>query len=432
MKKILAIAAAAALSCGISAFAANPFSDVTPDDWAYQAVSDLSDQGVVEGYPDGTFKGERNITRYELAQIVARLMAKEDQLNGEQKATLDKLAGEYADELANLGVRVSNLEKKVGNLSWSGDARMRINQGYEKDKDKKFTGDSTDSWNGRMRIKAHAQVNEKTSVDGWLRQDMNFKSEAAKDNKGVYMQRLYVTHKFGDATKLTVGKYGERFGQTGILHDSEVKGAELTYGGKDLNLTAGYARFMKWDDKLGAYGEGGIDKNAGDANEDKLEKEVTYARIAGEASKLNYDVEYVNAAAADYQVWGAGLTWNVADKLDVFGDYYTNVDYKGDPALWSAGLAYGKQNFKKPGTWRLAATYVKAEKGAFMGGTTWDLSAPQELALEDKSVHFWIAQADVTLQKNVGLHLEYAFDVDAKGDKTDYDDLFEAKIDYKF
>ena len=95
------------------------------DDWAYQAVSDLSAQGVVEGYPDGTFKGERNMTRYELAQIVARLMAKEDQLNAEQQATLDKLAGEYADELANLGVRVSNLEKKVGNLYWSGDARMR-------------------------------------------------------------------------------------------------------------------------------------------------------------------------------------------------------------------------------------------------------------------------------------------------------------------
>ena len=58
MKKILAIAAAAALTAGVSAFAANPFSDVTPDDWAYQAVSDLSTQGVVEGYPDGPSKAK--------------------------------------------------------------------------------------------------------------------------------------------------------------------------------------------------------------------------------------------------------------------------------------------------------------------------------------------------------------------------------------
>ncbi|MEE0028805.1 MAG: S-layer homology domain-containing protein, partial [Dialister sp.] len=68
MKKILALAAVAALTVGVSAYAANPFSDVTSDDWAYQAVSDLSAQGVVEGYPDGTFKGEKNMTRYELAQ----------------------------------------------------------------------------------------------------------------------------------------------------------------------------------------------------------------------------------------------------------------------------------------------------------------------------------------------------------------------------
>ena len=156
MKKILALAAVAALTAGVSAYAANPFSDVSTDDWAYQAVADLSDQGVVEGYPDGTFKGERNMTRYELAQIIARLMAKEDQLNAEQQATLDKLAGEYADELANLGVRVSNLEKKVGNIAWSGDARMRY---QTKDND-----GGKDSWNGRMRINAKWAPNDATYV----------------------------------------------------------------------------------------------------------------------------------------------------------------------------------------------------------------------------------------------------------------------------
>lgn len=164
-EKILALAAVAALTAGVSAYAANPFSDVTPSDWAYQAVVDLSEQGVVEGYPDGTFKGERNITRYEMAQIIARMLAKEDQLNAEQRATLDKLAGEYADELANLGVRVSNLEKKVGNLYWSGDARMRYQD--------KATGD--DSWNGRMRINVKGQVNDSTYVQGRLNATMDFK-----------------------------------------------------------------------------------------------------------------------------------------------------------------------------------------------------------------------------------------------------------------
>ena len=129
MKKILAMAAVAALAAGASVYAANPFSDVSTSDWAYQAISDLSDRGMVEGYPDGTFKGEQNITRYELAQIIARLMAKEDQMNAEDRAIIDRLASEYADELENLGVRVSNLEKKVGNFAWSGDARMRYQSG---------------------------------------------------------------------------------------------------------------------------------------------------------------------------------------------------------------------------------------------------------------------------------------------------------------
>ena len=155
MKKILAMAAVAALAAGASAYAANPFSDVSTSDWAYQAVADLSDQGIVEGYPDGTFGGQKNITRYEMAQIIARLMAKEDQYNAEQRATIDKLAAEYADELDSLGVRVSNLEKKVGNISWSGNARMR----YIKD----TKGD--DSWNGRVRIAAKGQVNDSTTVN---------------------------------------------------------------------------------------------------------------------------------------------------------------------------------------------------------------------------------------------------------------------------
>ena len=54
---------------GAVSLAANPFADVTPDDWAYQAVSELSEEGVVSGHPDGMFRGERNVTRYERAQI---------------------------------------------------------------------------------------------------------------------------------------------------------------------------------------------------------------------------------------------------------------------------------------------------------------------------------------------------------------------------
>ena len=79
MRKNLVAALAAALTIGAASTtfaAANPFSDVPRDHWAYDAVAQLAADGVVEGYGDGTYRGDRNITRYEMAQMVAKAMAK--------------------------------------------------------------------------------------------------------------------------------------------------------------------------------------------------------------------------------------------------------------------------------------------------------------------------------------------------------------------
>ncbi|MDY3956904.1 MAG: S-layer homology domain-containing protein [Allisonella histaminiformans] len=415
MKKILAIAAVAALTAGVSAYAANPFSDVSTSDWAYQAVSQLSDQGIVEGYPDGTFRGQRNITRYELAQIIARLMANEDQFNAEQRATIDKLAGEYADELDNLGVRVSNLEAKVGNISWSGDARMKWDEGYKAD------GSTEDNFNGRMRINAHAQVNDSTYVDGLLRTDMDFKDNG--ESNDTYMQRLYVHHDFGSHVGVNVGKYAEFFGQTGMFYDSDLKGAELTYTANDaFSLTAGYGRFSDWDNKWNS--------NLGD----QKNTEYGYAQINGAAGRFAYSLDYIKGAdQSKVEVYGGGLTIGLTDKFDVFGDYFKNSDAQGDPDAWTAGLGYGHQDDARVGSFRVSVARVDAEKNAVLGGYTYDVSALD--ALKDTGVtgvKFWNAAADVTVAKNVRLHGEYDWNVDAKGVSTDYDDLATVSLNYVF
>lgn len=118
-KKTLVSAITAALIVGVASttFAANnPFSDVPADSWAYDAVSTLAADGVIDGYPDGTYQGQNTMTRYEMAQIVARAMAKTD-LEKADKVLVDKLAAEFADELDNLGVRVADLEKNPIMLS---------------------------------------------------------------------------------------------------------------------------------------------------------------------------------------------------------------------------------------------------------------------------------------------------------------------------
>ena len=417
MKKILALAAVAALTAGVSAYAANPFSDVTPSDWAYQAVVDLSEQGVVEGYPDGTFKGERNITRYELAQIIARMLAKEDQLNAEQRATLDKLAGEYADELANLGVRVSNLEKKVGNIYWSGDARMRYQN--------KATDD--DSWNGRMRINVKGQVNDSTYVQGRLNATMDFKE--SKDDSDVQFDQLFANHDFGKAATVRLGRIPVAFGDQGgwLYGDSYgVDGAEATiHAGDKVNLTAGYGRFNTSD-----YGTAITDADA------------FYARGAFDLNVANVGVDYIKAVGeknttdfAGNELIGANLVVPVSD-FRVFGEYWKNTTADDNDTAWNAGIGYGKLNLKKPGSFAIDVAYNNVEQAVYFGGTglqTNVLSYLTSAKYAADKVTFWNAIADVTLQKNVYLHGEYAFDVDTEGadsDKTQ--DAWTVSLNYKF
>ena len=104
---------AMALGVTASAYAANPFSDVPAGHWAYDSVNKLAAAGIVDGYGNGTFGGDRLMTRYEMAQIVAKAMAK--------GANVDRLAAEFADELDSLGVRVAALEKKSDNVKITGE-----------------------------------------------------------------------------------------------------------------------------------------------------------------------------------------------------------------------------------------------------------------------------------------------------------------------
>lgn len=101
-------------------------SDVQPGDWAFQALQSLVERyGVIAGYPDGTFKGNRALTRYEFA---AGLNAALDRLNEliasgtadlvrkEDLATLQRLQEQFAAELATLRGRVDALETRTAKL----------------------------------------------------------------------------------------------------------------------------------------------------------------------------------------------------------------------------------------------------------------------------------------------------------------------------
>ena len=426
MKKILAMAAVAALAAGASAYAANPFADVSTSDWAYQAVADLSDQGIVEGYPDGTFKGQTNITRYEMSQIIARLMAKEDQYNAEQRATIDKLAGEYADELDSLGVRVSNLEKKVGNISWSGDARMR----YQSNDN----GVDGEGWNGRIRINMKGQVNDSTTVNARLSTDsVKFKGN---DDADVGMEALNVKHDFG-AWDVTLGRYGVKLGnQGGWLYNS-------SWGFDGVQVAA---ELGKVDLKVG-YGQFNSAKSATTAAID--DQDTFYAMADADLGAFDlYATYYTNtegvtgANSTDYDIWGVGAVVPVGD-FRVFGEYWENTAYDeaGDDA-WNAGIGYGTMNLKKVGSWQLDVAYNDVGSGVYLGGTGNQTDMLNGLRHTGKttgrahydSISFWQAIAEVAIMQNTYLHAEYAFAADGDGSKDagDPDDTWTVSLNYVF
>lgn len=273
----LKAAITACFACAaVTVSAANPFTDVSADDWAYQAVASLSDEGVIDGYPDGTFRGDKHVTRYEIAQIVARLMAKEDTLNASQKETLAKLSSQYANELKDLGVRIAELEKKRGATDLITELRVQSIDRY----DDVFKGKKHNEISTRVRLNTITPVNDRVHLYGQIETilDMNGKNSydvnrydwnkekegktgaaANRDGYGdgdFHLNRLWTTYHFGpkqDTTNLPygpsknligIGQFPVKMGVTGYTYDGEVKGVFASFGDylKGGRLTLAFGR----------------------------------------------------------------------------------------------------------------------------------------------------------------------------------------------
>ena len=229
MKKTLVSALATALVVGAASTtfaAANPFSDVPRDHWAYDAVTQLAADGVVEGYGDGTFRGDRNITRYEMAQMVAKAMAKGD-MSASDRALVDRLAAEFADELNNLGVRVSNLERNADMVKWNGKVQYEYTSTrYEGEK-------RTNTNNLKFRLEPTAEINPHWHAVARLDADVNTKTDKGNDGK-VTLKRAYVQGDY-DKFQVRLGKMAlsssEGYQAPGnLILDSTFTGAQLSFG----------------------------------------------------------------------------------------------------------------------------------------------------------------------------------------------------------
>ena len=399
MKKSLVLAMAMALGVTASAYAANPFSDVPAGHWAYDSISKLAAAGVIDGYGDGTFGGDKLMTRYEMAQIVAKAMAK--------GASVERLAAEFADELDSLGVRVANLEKKADNVKITGELRFRyVDQDGAMYKKIVPAGDGVSGVLGndsnhaadiRSRIWINGMINDDWTYTGMLQNTQNLSDNAG--NEDTKFQRAYVDGKLGGMA-VRAGRYNLVIAD-GNIYDTRADGLELSYGNKlklkgfagkatdgitvvPVNITNGT------DTLIGDIENGG--KYWGLALEGELAKGLkatagyTQFKDMGTGS-VAFDNGNFDKTDIDNGIWHAGLSYDMghfnlsamylkgdlsADKLNDRSDGNINkaIDKYLDDDGFVIGLAYKGAKAEDAGSWGAWAKYYDQGAQTYVAHTT--------------------------------------------------------------
>ena len=350
MKKTLVLAMAMALGVSATAFAANPFSDVPAGHWAYASVAKLAATGVVDGYPDGTFKGDNLMTRYEMAQIVAKSLAK-----GAIGAD-DKLVSEFADELDTLGVRVAKLEKKSDNVKITGNIRATY---------VKYSGDdSVDPAKTALRTRLFltGAVNDNFDFVSMIQNDQKLNSTAGSENSTF--QRAYLQGKVGQVGVMA-GRYNSTMAE-GNVYDTRLNGVKLTAGDAvKLTLEAGK-----------------MYSSNGTATADNF----YHAAVGGSVGALDLEANYIDAKNVDAQLGADDKIYTVGANYAA-GDFTMGAMYlKGDtdymPSYTDDGyvisMGYGAAKASKVGSMGVWAKYYHQGAATVIAHTmtgTYDASA---------------------------------------------------------
>ena len=440
MKKQLAVLAATAVLGVTSAFAANPFSDVTPQDWAYQAVAQLAAQGVVNGYPDGTFKGQNNITRYEMAQMVAKALVRQDRVDAEQNAIINRLANEFSAELNNLGVRVATLENKVGNFKFTGDARIRyqgshtVENAYVNDielgeadaadvdandeplavgeENVQGVTSKRSKIDYRARVQFEATVNDNTKAV--IRLATGDKEFGTAGNPATTLDRIYVQHNFGKYATASIGRQDILIG-SGLTYDSAFEGAKATVGKDKLNATVAHG-----------YMVGGDFENL--SREDRYQTTVyqVNTKLGKYVDAKGYYVQDHGQNSENYFGGAVDTHFGPHNKVWVGGEFAKLESFDKEGEAWTAGVGYGAYDIAKAGSWNVKAQY-------FHNGEVSPVTVPSSKLPKASTDDFkgWLGTVNYTVAKNVGL-TAYAQLRGKHLDGYELPDYYRADLNYKF
>ena len=385
MKKSLVLAMAMALGVTASAYAANPFSDVPAGHWAYDAVNKLAAEGVVDGYPDGTYGGDKLMTRYEMAQIVAKAMAK--------GANVDKLAAEFADELDSLGVRVANLEKKADNVKVTGEIRYSYRD---------VDGDVNSNESVlRSRLWVNGQINEDWSYTGMFENNQDFGNETGDEK--IDFARAYVEGRVG-GLDVVAGRYNE-----------------VTFSGNILDANLDMAR-VSYGDKIKVSAAAGKAYDSVEVNDTNLldsDDRIYIGTLEAALGDVDAYVGYFKTNSnMDKEIWNVGASYG-------FGDFTLSAEYmRGDKEHyanagkdgWWADLAWKGAEADQPGSYGIHAGYYDQSVNAYIMPTT-------DAEYFDDGYKGWNVGVSYTFAKNIVGMVNY-WDMESQTTNEDAQTIF--------
>ncbi len=334
MKKSLVLAMAMALGVTASAYAANPFSDVPAGHWAYDSISKLAAAGVIEGYGDDTFRGDRLMTRYEMAQIVAKAMAK--------GANVDKLAAEFADELDALGVRVAALEKKSDNVKIAGNIRYR----WVQNKRSTLAPEKNNLHDLRTRLTVTGTINDGWNYVGRFQNVQNFRNQLGDDANYAW-HIAHVNGRIG-GVKVKAGRYHEALaGGDSDVYEDRIDAIKLMYGNK-YRISGYYG--------IPTAANDGVNINWHKALGFKLEGDLGKAATLYAGFDKFYDSDI--AGQADSELWHVGLKGKIGDVAAEALYLRNSTDAVNmNKSGFTVGVKYKGASAAKPGTWGFGVKY---------------------------------------------------------------------------
>lgn len=375
-------AAALALALGISFTSTalamnNPFVDLPAQHWAYGDVSKLAQAGIVEGYSDKTFRGETTITRYEMAEIVAKAMTNEDKANSEQKAILAKLSAEFKDELKALGVRVNKLEKKSDKVKWGGQARLLYDHA---EKNGKFSSKDTviigrldpvvtlnDDWTWQARIQSIQDLNTSGQTGSNTGTGSVGGSDGTISETTTTFEYMNIKGPVLGATA-TLGRmvYTPASGSPAYGNNIECKfdGAKFEFGNK--LQTAIY--YGKDDAKLPAV------KGYTKQDDTTINGMDFKYKVGKDASVTSGFTRYKAKGSPNgsVNIWQAGFDSKIIDDVNLKANYAKSNANDNNKAYYVM-LTYKNVDAEKVGSWQMWVDYRNLQNnGVYV--SNWDLS----------------------------------------------------------